>query len=221
MFCIDDYIKILTNKLQETFKERLLYIGLQGSYLRGEAKDSSDIDIMAVIDGLSVEDLKSYKNVLEAVGYYERSCGFICSKADLKSWNPLEICHLLNTTKDYYGRLKALVPKYTLEDERNYVKLSLNNLYHELCHRYIHSSKVNNISKLPLTCKSVFFILQNLHYIESGNFVATKSELLQCLSGKGRDVLELSISLQNKPEYDFDKAFSLIFSWCQETLSRV
>lgn len=221
MFCIDDYIKILTKRLQETFKERLLYIGLQGSYMRGEAKDSSDIDIMAVIDGLSVEDLKTYKNTLEEVGYYEMSCGFICSRTDLASWNPLEICHLLNATKDYYGELHTLVPNYTIEDERNYIKLSLNNLYHELCHRYIHSSREKNISKLPLTCKSVFFILQHLHYLDTGNFACTKQELYQCLSGKDRDVLELSISLQNKPEYDFDKALSLLFSWCQETLLRV
>ena len=27
------------------------------------------------------------------------------------------------------GELKKLVPAYTIEDERNYVKLSLNNLY--------------------------------------------------------------------------------------------
>lgn len=36
-----------------------MYIGLQGSYLRNEETKNSDIDIMAVIDNLSVEDLKT------------------------------------------------------------------------------------------------------------------------------------------------------------------
>lgn len=78
--------------------------------------------ILAVIDNLLVEDLKTYQKALVSVGNFYKSCGFICGKADLEHWNPFEICHLLNTTKDYYGELKKLVPTYTIEDERNYVK---------------------------------------------------------------------------------------------------
>lgn len=221
MFNIDEYIEELTNQLKKAFGKRLLYIGLQGSYLRNEATDSSDIDIMAVIDDLSAEDLKTYQNALVSVGNFDKSCGFICGKTDLANWNPLEICHLLNATKDYWGELKSLVPAYTIEDERSYVKLSLNNLFHEICHRYIHSGRENNIAKLPQTCKSVFFIMQHLHYLSSGDFIQTKRELLQCVSGKDKDILELSISLQNQPNYDFDKAFSMLFDWCQDALLRV
>ena len=125
MFRIDEYIDNLITLLKDVFGERLMYIGLQGSYLRNEETKNSDIDIMAVIDNLSVEDLKTYQNALVSVGNFDKSCGFICGKADLEHWNPLEICHLLNTTKDYYGELKKLVPVYTIEDEKNYVRLSL------------------------------------------------------------------------------------------------
>ncbi len=61
-----------------------------------------------------------------------------------------------------------------MEDERNYVKLSLNNLYHEICHRYVHADREHNVLKLPLTCKSVFFIMQHVYYLSSGNFIPTK-----------------------------------------------
>lgn len=221
MLRIDEYINELIDTLKEVFGERLVYIGLQGSYLRGEETKSSDIDIMAVIDNISVGDLKTYQKALISVGNFDKSCGFICGKADLEHWNPLEICHLLNTTKDYYGELKKLVPTYTIEDERNYVKFSLNNLYHEICHRYIHADKEYNISRLPITCKSVFFIMQHLYYLRSGNFVSTKRELLECLQGEDKIVLELSVSLQNCNDYDFDSAFSALFNWCQNALSRI
>ena len=105
MFSIDEYIDKLIDTLKEAFDERLMYIGLQGSYLRNEETKNSDIDIMAVIDNISVEDLKTYKKALVSIGNFDKSCGFICGKADLGHWNPLEICHLLNTTKDYYGEL--------------------------------------------------------------------------------------------------------------------
>ena len=218
MFSIEEYIDKLTALLKDEYGERLLYIGLQGSYLRHEETENSDIDIMAVIDNISVEDLKAYKKALVSVGNFDKSCGFICGKADLEHWNPLEICHLLNATKDYYGELKSLVPSYTFEDERNYVKLSLNNFYHEICHRYIHADMERNISRLPITCNSLFFIMQHLYYLRSGNFVQTKRELLECVQGEDKAVLELSISLQNNVDYDFDKAFSLMFNWCRNTL---
>lgn len=220
MFKIDEYIDKLTELLKDAFGERLVYIGLQGSYLRKEETKNSDIDIMAVIDHISVEDLKTYQNALVSIGNFDKSCGFICGKADLEHWNPLEICHLLHATKDFYGELKNLVPAYTMEDEKNYVKLSLNNLYHEICHRYIHADRERNISKLPITCKSVFFIMQHLYYLSSGNFILTKRELLECVQGEDKTVLELSISLQNHTDYDFDGAFSVFFHWCQNALSR-
>ena len=59
-------------------------------------------------------------------------CGFICAAADLANWNPLEIWGLVNGTKDYYGSLEHFVPAYTKDDIRNFTKMSLNNLYHEL-----------------------------------------------------------------------------------------
>lgn len=61
MLRIDKYIDELIILLKHAFGERLMYIGLQGSYLRNEKTKNSDIDIMAVIDNLSVEDLKTYQ----------------------------------------------------------------------------------------------------------------------------------------------------------------
>lgn len=221
MIRIEEYIDELTDILADAFGERLVYIGLQGSYLRNEAMENSDIDIMAVIDDISVEDLDTYRQALVSIGNFDKSCGFICGRADLSHWNPLELCHLLNTTKDYYGELKNLVPAYTMEDERNYVKFSLNNLYHEICHRYIHADREHNISRLPVTCKSVFYIVQHLYYLRTGNFVPTKRELLECVQDEDKAVLELSISLRNDDGYDFDRAFSLLFRWCQSALARI
>ena len=151
MIDIECYISQLVESLREQFHTRLLYVGLQGSYLRGEATVDSDIDIMVIIDKLTVADLESYRSVIHSLEYTEKSCGFICSQTDLANWNPLEICHLLNTTKNYYGKLSEYVPPYTKIDIRNFIKLSVNNLYHEICHRYIHAEISKNIDLLPLT----------------------------------------------------------------------
>ena len=218
MFHPDTYITKLTALLQTAYADRLCYIGLQGSYLRGEATESSDIDIMVVIRDMTVTDLDAYREAIESLEGFDKSCGFICGLEELRHWNPLEICHVLHTTKDYLGKLADLVPAYTDDDVRAYVQMSLGNLYHELCHRYIHAPKDESIAALPFTYKAVFFILQNLHYLRTGHFIGTKKELLTALSAKDAQVLETALSLGRSETFDFDAAFSLLLDWCKETL---
>jgi hypothetical protein len=162
--------------------------------------------------------LDGYKNVLISIGYFERSCGFICGKSEIANWNPFEVCQLLHTTKDLYGKLADFVPTYTVEDEKNFIKLSLGNLFHELCHRYIHSDREKNIVRLPLTYKSVFFIIQNMYYIDSGIFIATKRELIKHLKNKDKEVMEMALMLKDNKEYDFNYAFDVLFTWCQNAI---
>lgn len=218
MFRLENYLKELIAACKETFRERLLYVGLQGSYLRGEANEDSDIDVMVVLDRLFVQDMDTYREILQRIGEFDKSCGFLCGADELARWNPLEICHLLHTTKDLYGTLLPLAPQATRLDEIHFVKLGLGNLYHELCHRYVHAAWEKNIARFRLTCKSVFFLLQNLHYLETGAFVQTKAELKACVSEDDRTVLALA---ELPDDYDFDTAFSTIFAWCQNAFSRV
>ena len=221
MVNIEHYITSLTELLCQRFGTRLLYIGLQGSYLRNEATENSDIDIMVILDGLDPSDLAAYRSVIASVDHFDKSCGFICSKEDLAKWNPLEICHLIHSTKDYYGTLQDFVPAYNEQDIRNFIKLSVGNLYHEICHQYIHADLDANKSHLPGVYKGVFFILQNLHYLTSGQFIGTKAELVQALSGKNRAVLERSMAMNSGTEFDFEDSFHLLFTWCQETLQSI
>lgn len=212
------YMKALIEQLRERFGERLCYVGLQGSYLRGEATEKSDIDPMVVIDGLSVQDLAVYRNVIQGLDHYERSCGFICGREELRCWNPLEICHLIHSTEDYYGQLSALVPACTQADMRNFIKLSLNNLYHEICHRYLHAAPEKNAAKIAGSYKGTFFILQNIYYLQTGIFAATKRELLPLLTGKHRQILQTAMDMNDGKTYTFEDAFSQLYSWCRETM---
>ncbi len=220
MFDTEKYIASLTALLRESFGERLVYVGLQGSYLRGEATEESDLDIMAVISGMTPADLSAYRRAVDSLEGREKSCGFICGLEELRCWNPLEICHLLHTTRDYLGVLGELVPAYTQGDIRSFVKLSLGNLYHEICHRFIHASQERNTEVLPRSYKQVFFILQNLHYLESGCFAGTKKELLGQLDGMDRQVLKTAMALGGGEPCSFEKDFALLFSWCAQALAR-
>ena len=177
MFDLDSYLHDLISSCRVAFGDRLLYVGLQGSWLRGEAYEDSDIDVMVILDRFCVQDMDRYREILKELGFYERSCGFICGRDELLRWTPLEVCQLRHTTKDLLGVLTDFLPSATQEDEVNYVKLSLGNLYHELCHRTIHRDRERNVAAFRGASKGVFFLMQNLHYLESGCFILTKGDL--------------------------------------------
>ena len=44
--CMND----LAPRLRDAFGARLVYLGLQGSYARGEADERSDLDVMCVLE---------------------------------------------------------------------------------------------------------------------------------------------------------------------------
>ena len=209
MFDLDSYLNDLISNCRAAFGARLLYVGLQGSWLRGEAYENSDIDVMVILDRFSVQDMDQYREILKKIGFYERSCGFICGKEELLRWSPLEVCQLRHTTKDLYGTLADYLPSAAREDEVNYVKLSLGDLYHELCHRYIYAGRERNIAAFRGACKGVFFLMQNLYYLETGHFILTKKELKEAVSAEDRRVLELA---ELPDGFDFDRAFSVLIA---------
>ena len=114
--------------------------------------------------------------------------------------------------------MKEYLPSATREDEINYVKMSLGNLYHEICHRYIHADRDKNIEKFRGTCKGFFFLIQNLYYLENGKFILTKRELEEQVSKEDFEILELA---KQQDDFDFDNAISTLFTWCQNAFIRM
>ena len=215
---IEDYTKRLTEELKMKFGKRLLYVGLQGSFLRGEATTESDIDIMLVLDEIHSKDLNVYRQILKELGEYNRACGFVCGRNELLNWFPEEICHVLHTTSDIYGKLNDIVPNYSKKDVADYIKMSVGNLYHMLCHRRIHSEMENNVNKLPLAKRDIFFILQNLYYLEDNRFIEKKTEVAAIVKGLDLQVWECfseEITYEN-----IDRILDLLLNWCRDVLKR-
>ncbi len=218
MIDVNAYLEKLIPLLKAAFGGRLLYAGLQGSYMRGEPNENSDVDIMIVLDRLTVSDMDVYREILKTVGNFDKSCGFICGREELACWTPLEICQLKHTTKDLYGKLADYLPDASREDEISYVKLSLGNLYHMLCHRYIHADSGKSAKKLRDAGKDFFYLIQNLYYLETGDFVIRKNELKTLVPDRDREML----SIGELPDgYDFGRVFGSVIQWCQHAFERV
>lgn len=217
MISIESYMTGMVDLLRQAFGKDLLYVGLQGSYLRGEATEKSDIDVMVILEEVSLPLFDRYRAVLKAAGNEELSCGFLCSRADMAHWNPQEIPGLLHGTRDYYGSLADLVPPYTEYDLKLFLQTGLGNLYHEITHRYIHSTPGRSLSALAELHKPVFFLLQSLLLYRDGTFPENRAALMKILTGEDSVVWEMLCRCRTDGQGTTDDLARLL-AWCEHTL---
>ena len=217
----EQYTENMISDLRAAFGDRLCCVGLQGSYLRGEAHEGSDLDLMVVIDALTPADLAVYRACLANRGDTIPSCGFLCGRAELAAWNPQEILHLRHSTKDLYGTLAPLLPQVDMDEHRRYVRLALGNLYHALCHRYVHGAEQGRAKSLLGHEKELFFLLQDLHFLRTGEFPPSRAALYDALPSDDRAVWDAVKAMCGNSDEAYEDAFAAVFTWCQKTLAEI
>lgn len=215
MLDVKVYMDELIDRLQRQFGDRLVYVGLQGSYMRGEATETSDIDPMVVLRDVSAADLRAYRAMVEAMPSPELACGFLCGQAELMHWNALEAFHLLHSTRDVLGELTPLLPAYTRDDVRAYVKLGAGNLYHGAVHRYVHGTPERLRAALPGMTKSAFFLLQDAAWLEKGVFAENRRALLPLLRAEDARLLALDEAAS------LDDAVDALLTACRGLMERI
>lgn len=99
-----------TDKLSTEFGSRLVFVGIQGSRARGEARDGSDIDLVVLLDHVDADDLARYHSVIQAMPHSELACGFVGSERVLAAWPRHELFQFYHDTTAIFGALPDVGP---------------------------------------------------------------------------------------------------------------
>ena len=126
----------------ESFKENLLrlfgdnplFLGLQGSYGRGEAKETSDIDPVIILQQCGKDELLGYRDYIDTLPEKDILCGFVSSIDELKAWESADRAQLILDTKPVYKDLVELCPQITSDDIRRAVQQGVCAIYHASSH---------------------------------------------------------------------------------------
>ena len=95
--------------LNKTFGKRVWFVGLQGSYGRGEATETSDIDIVVILDELSAIDIQIYNSMLDTLPHRELICGFLSGKKEIMNWEPSDLFQFCHDTTPIQGSLDEVL----------------------------------------------------------------------------------------------------------------
>lgn len=214
-FQIDIWLNNILEKLKNKFGERLLFVGLQGSYNRGEASADSDIDVVVILDELRFEDLKAYKKIVENMPYKEKACGFVSGKAELQNWSKHDTFQFFYDTKPLLGKLSDIINPPSVSDVKLSLKFSAEMLYHSAVHSFLFAD--NPEVQLAYLYKTAFFILQAKYFVENNTYIQTKKELLPLLKGIDKEILEICADI-SKPEYETESLYSKLIFWCRDII---
>lgn len=218
MVDIEIWMTELSGRMQAQFGPRLLFLGLQGSYGRGEAGPDSDIDVVTVLDRVDLPDLEAYRTIVSAMPEGEKACGFLCGRAQLQSWPKYDLLSLARDTRDVYGTLKDLLPPFGRADLAQAAAVGASGLYHGVCHTCLYAPEEDWPAFLRQAEKSAFFVLRTLHELRTGENVRTKRDLLPLLSEDEREILAGSLR-QGTPDEPPQAAFERLLRWSASAMA--
>lgn len=166
--------------LQHVFGPRLRFVGLQGSYRRGEATDASDIDICVILDGLAPADIASLRAALDKLPEGEKAAGFICGVPQLRAWPPFEIFAFAQDMDAWHGELAPLLPPVTEADIRMGVRAAVAALYHEAAQTLLLAPRLTSAQAHAASHslgKALVRALQGVIFLRTGKFPRDRAQV--------------------------------------------
>ena len=199
--------------LNETFADRVWFVRLQGSYGRGEATETSDIDVVVILDELSAADIKTYHTMLDTLPHRELICGFLSGKKEIMNWEPSDLFQFCHDTTPIKGSLDEVMAVIDESDVNRAIKIGACNIFHGCVHNMLYEKSEKILRGLY---KSASFVVQAIAFRQTGNYFRGQKELLQVVSFDERSVVETFLNLKNGASVDFDVMSETLFNWSKK-----
>ena len=216
MINITAWMEKFLHTLNETFANRVWFVGLQGSYGRGEARDSSDIDVVVILDELSASDIGVYNATLNELPHRELICGFLSGKKEIMNWEPCDLFQFCYDTTPIKGSLDEVLALIDESAVGRAIKIGACNIYHGCVHNMLHEKNEDILRGLY---KSASFVVQAIAFKQTGNYLSHLKELLQVVSSNEQVIVETFMNLKNGGTVDFNLMSETLFAWSKKWIS--
>ena len=213
MINITSWMKNYLQALNETFANRVWFVGLQGSYGRGEATETSDIDIVVILDELSAMDIQTYNDMLDTLSHRELICGFLSGKKEIMNWEPSDLFQFCNDTTPIKGSLEEVLAVVDESAVNRAIKIGACNIYHGCVHNMLHEKSEDILKGLY---KSASFVVQAIAFKQTSKYIKYLNELLNVATTDDRLIVETFLNLKKGGAIDFNFMSEALFAWSKK-----
>ena len=216
MIDIKNWMNTFLDALNTTFSDRVWFVGIQGSYGRGEATETSDIDVVVILDELSAKDIQAYNNMLDTLPHRELICGFVSGKKEILNWEPSDLFQFYYDTTPIKGSLDELLSVIDECAVDRAIQIGVCNIYHGCVHNMLHEKSKDILKELY---KSASFVVQAIAFKQTGNYIKHLKDLLGVISYDEQAIVEAFVNLKNGGMIDFDLMSETLFAWSKKWIS--
>ena len=213
MIDVTAWIDGFLESLNRAFKDRVHFVGLQGSYGRDEATETSDIDVVVILDQLSASDIQKYGEMLDTLPCRELICGFISGKDEILSWEPSDLFQFYYDTIPIKGSLDELLTLLDKAAVERAIKIGACNIYHGCVHNMLHEKSEDILKGLY---KSASFVVQAIVFRQTGRYVKHQKELLSVASPDEQAIISTFLNLKNGGAVEFSAMSKALLSFARK-----
>ena len=218
MINITKWLASFQLKLKETFGDRVWFVGLQGSYGREEATETSDIDIVVILDELFAADIETYNAMLNTLPHREMVCGFLSGVDELLNWEPSDLFQFCYDTVPIQGDLDEVLSVVDESAVNRAIKIGVCNIYHGCVHNMLHEKCEDILRGLY---KSASFVVQAIAFKQTGCYFSQQNELLQNVASDEQVIVETFLNLKSGEKVDFDLMSETLFDWAKKWVAEI
>ena len=216
MIDITVWMQNFLQTLNENFRDRVWFVGLQGSYGRGEATETSDIDVVVILDELSAMDIQTYNKMLDTLSHRELICGFLSGKDDIMHWEPSDLFQFCYDTTPIKGSLDEVMAVVDENVINRAIKIGACNIFHGCVHNMLHEKSEDILRGLY---KSASFVVQAIVFKQTGNYIKHQEELLTVATLNEQVIINTFLSLKKGGTVDFISMSETLFAWSKKWIS--
>ena len=218
MLDINVWIQNFLQTLNNTFGARVWFVGLQGSYGRGEATENSDIDIVVILDELSAMDIQTYSGMLDTLPHRDLICGFLSGKGEILNWEPSDLFQFCNDTTPIKGSLDEVLAMVDEGAVSRAIKIGVCNIFHGCVHNMLHEKDEDILRGLY---KSASFVVQAIVFKQTGKYIKHQEELLLVAKPNEQAIINTFLSMKKGGTVDFIPMSNALFVWTKQWISEI
>ena len=216
MIDITAWMQNFLQTLNQTFSNRVWFVGLQGSYGRGEATETSDIDVAVILDELSAMDIQTYNTMLDTLPHRELICGFLSGKKEIFNWEPSDLFQFCYDTTPIKGSLDEVMAVIDESAVNRAIKTGACSIYHGCVHNMLYEKSEDILRGLY---KSASFVVQAIALKQTGTYIRHQKDLLEVVSSDEREIVETFMNLKNGAKVDFNSMSNTLFAWAKKWIA--
>lgn len=217
MIEIEKWMEVFLQTLDAHFGKRIWFVGLQGSYSRGEATQTSDIDVVVILDQLAPPDIRIFHTMLDTLPHRELICGFLSGKEEIMNWEPSDLFQFYHDTMPIRGSLEELQERIDEGAVNTAIKIGACNIYHGCVHNMLHEKSDEILKGLY---KAASFVIQAICFRETGNYVRNQRDLRDCVAVEDREILDTFMILKSGGAVCFQQMSETLFAWAQSQINQ-